>query len=724
MIVKLMGLAVAMAVLYGCGSGGGSSMAGHGGVHEREVVVGGEGEGHGEGARGAAPVAVAPRIDHQRTAVIDGAFDLSALDASRVVASLSLTAGGDDVSQGDTLHGTRVARVLQSEPSQAATLDLLQVTDASSASVAAINHAVGLAAERGARVIQSSFARRYAMPAPGSRYAGVSSRESLSRIVDSNDGLGSLYVVSAGNTGAPLDGGSWPAHGFGEWFEHLLIVGGSTSNGTALHPRSNYPGDDAAFQARFLTAPFEWPAFDIRGTSYSAPHVAGKAAALASTWPHLSARQVGQRLLQTADRSSPLYQETRCGAAGDQNCGRYYLGQGEADLAAAMAPSGELQIPLDDHVGQQSVALDQSGIRLPAAYGSVDTDAMPALAAFDDLGRDYHLDLGALVQPAARHGEEQRRSMHRHVDVMQGQLDHSRHDRGAMRLASRFDGQGHLLSGRLDMAFATADMSLFRHAPDQHSPLSPQLRSGVMPMLVHQPWHAGAGEEALGVEVRRRFGNGLALLSEHGYQPVEGGESQRWHRVGLGLSPLDGLALEAGLSWEPQGQGPEGTGAFASAEAAAAYRHDLRMVYRPSERLSGYAHYQHTRQGGTPLQRDSLMALDPGHAGELELGVEVALARPGHRLALAYRQPTRVQGAFADVSLPVGRTLDGGVIRETHRVDLTPGGRQQDLELGYALPIGRGGRLQLNVMHTLEPGHDREAGARSAGVLNLTWPLD
>ena len=100
----------------------------------------------------------------------------------------------------------------------------------------------------------------------------------------------------------------------------------------------------------------------------------------------------------------------------------------------------------------------------------------------------------------------------------------------------------------------------------------------------------------------------------------------------------------------------------------------------------------------------------------------MTLTRRGdrHQAALTLKQPLRLDDATATLDVPVGRTLDGQIVRETRRVSLAPSGQQRDIELGYAFQQDPLTQWRLNLLYTLEPGHDREADSEMATLLNYS----
>lgn len=88
--------------------------------------------------------------------------------------------------------------------------------------------------------------------------------------------------------------------------------------------------------------------------------------------------------------------------------------------------------------------------------------------------------------------------------------------------------------------------------------------------------------------------------------------------------------------------------------------------------------------------------------------------------AFTIRQPMRLDSANAQLNVPVGRTIDGQVIRQARQADLSTSGRQVDFELGYTFKPSERSRMQFNLLHTLEPGHDASAPSDTAAMVNYT----
>ena len=99
------------------------------------------------------------------------------------------------------------------------------------------------------------------------------------------------------------------------------------------------------------------------------------------------------------------------------------------------------------------------------------------------------------------------------------------------------------------------------------------------------------------------------------------------------------------------------------------------------------------------------------------------LAAAGDRVVLAVSQPLRVEAGDAEIDRPLGRTVDGRIVRRREQIGLSPAGRELDLEVGYRLPLAGAGELSLNWLTRVQPGHDAEAAPDHAVALRLRHRL-
>ncbi|WNL37643.1 S8 family serine peptidase [Halomonas sp. PAMB 3232] len=679
-----------------------------------------------------------------RVGIVDSGFDIDRiLNNDVVIDSLNVHTGLKDVSGGNEWHGSVVASTISGGQLGNARLDLIKVEDASGTTYSStLDYGIGEAALRGARVINTSFSRRLEASDPRLSFNGVSTNESYQRVVNANDGKGAVYVVSAGNSGAAIDTQGKPLYASQPaLFDMTLIAVGSDEQGN-LHPLSSFPGDDARLQSRTLAAPFVNRQVGAQGTSISAPRVAEYAAGIIARWPHLTAQQVSQRLLETARRDSALFGQNSCGASGTANCGFFYLGQGAADIDAALAPAGELVVPSGESVALGGESASASFAQLSGAYGDAlaSTQALENVAAFDALGRDYAIDLSGNAQPRKAYDDQLRNSMERVASASVQAVDTQFIDSGAYQFTASTDSAGTPLASRFDVDFGAAGLgtaglgaagfSAFRFDGDQASPMSGYAESSMMPMISFQGGSALTQglDSVSGVQTRYALGERVEVSASHWAGDVEASKKSRYrsNRSDIGasftLTPALSLATHIGRLNEQEGLlGAHGTGALSLGENNHMTFAGVELQMVLGSGFSGFAEFEQARgnAGGSGL----LASVDNIVAREMALGAQWQGqgARADERLALSVRQPLRIESADASVEVPVGRHLDGTVVRETREASLSPSGRQVDIELGYAFASSEHNEWQVNLLHTLEPGHDADAPDDTAAVVNYRY---
>ncbi|WP_104204964.1 S8 family serine peptidase [Billgrantia saliphila] len=685
-----------------------------------------------------------PDTDHAvLIGVADSGFRLSHESLEPRIASAQNLADPDDPDvTTSSRHGTAVASVTTlATDVHGLNLAKVNLGEEKNSYAHIMDYSVGYLADRGSRVVNHSYSGRLEAPGATSSYLGRRSIDSLHRVVTANEGRGAVYAVAAGNQGVALQADN-PIHQHADIFERMLIVGGSVRNGSDEIEKaalSNYPGEDLSWQARFLTAPWRTlVALDDAddsygwglGTSFAVPQVSAYAAAIIETWPHLDATQVTQLLLDTADRTSPLYDDDSCGASGDVNCGYFYLGQGEASLADALAPQGELTLPSGDSVAQGGHALEASAAQLSGAYGDAlaTSGALADIAVFDELGRDYRTDLSDHVSQRTGRDRAMRRHMEQMATASQAHRAETRSEFGDMRFMARHNAYGEATAARLDGRFGQHAWSIFQFAGDEPNPMSPSFETGFMPMLTFQ---GGSDfthdlERVTGIRHRMGLGERFSLIAEYwaGDAADDAAGLTSAYRadrseMALAVELTERLSLTAGagVMKETHGLlGAQGAGALAFGEDNRLHTQRIQLDYRLADTLNAFAVHETGRGGmaGSGL----IQAIDDLRTRETSFGLQWQGER--QQAALALRQPMHVSTANATLSVPTGRTLDGDVVREEREVSLSPSGRQRDIEFGYALLPSERTRLQLNLLYSIEPGHERDAADEIAVMVNYT----
>jgi hypothetical protein len=93
--------------------------------------------------------------------------------------------------------------------------------------------------------------------------------------------------------------------------------------------------------------------------------------------------------------------------------------------------------------------------------------------------------------------------------------------------------------------------------------------------------------------------------------------------------------------------------------------------------------------------------------------------RNGDRLGILLGQPLRVAKAKARLSVPVSMDADENVTRDAERVDVTPTGREIDIQVAYDTPLQPSMTLSSWMMMQLEPGHDAGADPAYGGGMKF-----
>ena len=415
------------------------------------------------------------------------------------------------------------------------------------------------------------------------------------------------------------------------------------------------------------------------GTSYAAPFVTGGLALMKQYFrDQLSNEQLLARMLATADKTGRYANEA-------------IYGQGLLDLGAAVSPVGASSLAAGAEVGGAGADIRYTRLAAGAALGDGLARSLRGreAAAFDELGAPFWHDLGAFAPAAER------------PDAGAALRDFMAADR-----AGSEERSGPVLpaaggrSVRLDMSFLQPAAA----APGDHLALAGRAVS--LRAARDDGWSASFFATASDAAAPAR-GAVLAWQSRPTtHEPEQRPGFQR------DLSLRAGWVAERGTLL-----GSRAEGAFG------ALRGDL---------LFGGAGGS-VRAGAWTLAADAELGVAaPETGGGLIEGIprlvtsafrlraeRPAAAGAAWRLALA--QPLRVERGEALLSVPVGRTPGGDVLRQRLAADLEPSGRQLDLSARWRRPLA-GGELRLGSVWTRHPGH--RAAASSEWTLLAGWRAD
>ena len=635
--------------------------------------------------------------DGVTVAVIDTGVDPTHPDLAGNLSAASVNILTNGAINDDDGHGTAVAGVIAARKNDSGShgvafnstlLGIRASNITGTFTDADVADAINYAVQRGADVINLSL---------GGPAAGT---PNLEQALISAAAAGVVIVAASGNDGnafTPL----FPAAYAGDVrMGGLLLAVGSVDGANNLSAFSNICGNA---NANFcLYAPGE----NVRttglgggnvianGTSFAAPHVSGGVALLLQLFPSLTPAQAVQILLTSA---------TDLGAAGVDDT----FGHGLLNLDAASQPLGALSVPTSDAVEGPAMELEQTTIRLGAAFG----DALGGNAflgdaiILDDFDRPYKIGLGRNVKGAGR--ELRFDSLLAHRDTETVTLPAA----DGLSLSIGIDHRTYYRSDAAGLAEQTASGPAFENL-NVLGALSDSTRLGfaynLSPGQTAAARHEGTdtaglfwmADDSLNPHLSLiGAGNGMSLEQRIGDETrlsfawLDTVDGDRTIRGSVGQAALQhdfagGGSLRLGIaSVHEDGAflNSEADGAFGAGTEADSRFYSLSGALPVGEGIDliGSVTVANTAvdDGGGLLKN-----WDAVWSGAFGLGVVARdVFGPQDRLGFLAGQPLRVESAEATLTLPVARDLDGNVIQQSERVDLTPSGREIDLQIALRL---------------------------------------
>lgn len=580
----------------------------------------------------------------------------------------------------------------------------------------AMIEAIDLAVANGARVINFSAG-------PGVNWQPEQYYAAMQRAAEA----GVVLVFAAGN-----NGGGQPIPHVLEVerrlasFGNVLIVG-AHDQGRQMASFSDRGGDSAAYIAALGV---NVPLFDhlggtqttFFGTSFSAPAVAGAVALVAGAFPHLTAREIVQILLTSADDA---------GAPGRDPV----FGNGILNIGRAFQPLGATSIA----GGGQPVSLFANGA-LSAPMG----DARPGEARvtiLDGFARAFTIDLATTV--AGRHATEPLlegalggySTVAAEAGPMAVTLTALRGASGPERVRMAALG---LTEAETRRAKAIAGTIVNRIAPGTAVALGfSESGSMVRRRLAGEggPPFLAARDPAARLGFHERPATSFGLRQALGPVAVtvtsERGEVADWRdagpaRPGYGIASIVAERRQGGARFWVGASRLDEESSLLGARFADAFRSGgARTLFLDAGAdvslgrgwsLSGSYRRGETRVEGTGalVERGRLnsdaFALDIAKAG---------LLSSGDALAFRLAQPLRVRSGGFDLNLPVSYDHgDGSVAYAPGFLNLAPAGRERVWELAYG---GRrwGGWLELNAFLRSDPGHFEKMPGDAGGAVRF-----
>ena len=417
-------------------------------------------------------------------------------------------------------------------------------------------------------------------------------------------------------------------------------------------------------------------ALNLRGTSIAAPMVSGGLALMKHFFRgQLSNRQLLTRLFATADKGG-IYAPDRTDGSSS------IYGQGMMDLGAAVSPVENAQVMTNSRVGESGndgYSIQSTQIRLGMAFGNSLSRSLAGreIAAFDALGAPFWFDLsglaGTALQPSA---------LGRLFRLMiPGRNAFGQAERGTRLTRAPYALAAHQGDWRFGLyeSPANAQSSLLNLAGNAAT----------------VTYTAQTGLEA----------TAFATVSQATAFNPAGLPRQQTSDMGVLLAwrPTD-VPVGVRVGWLKEGNsllGATATGAFGRLSA--------NNVFTGFEAAA--------EVGGWRLGFDTEIGLvAPNVGGGLIHGMSwlttSAMSLRANRrvgahdeLTISVSQPPRIENGAATFRLPVGRTRDGVILRESFSAGLVPSARQIDLAARWRRTGVFGGEFRAEAAASHNPGH-------------------
>ena len=413
------------------------------------------------------------------------------------------------------------------------------------------------------------------------------------------------------------------------------------------------------------------------GTSFAAPMVSGSLAVMKQLFrDQLSNRALVTRLFATADKRG-------------RYADRAIYGQGMLVLGSAASPVGETGVALGNTVGSSGVNLQTTSLRLGGALGAglMNSLAGQEIVAFDSLGAPFWFKL------------------------------------------SGFTGATRGPSSLVQLRELTAQSPITRSIAGRLTTFTPARAGGSVEQdLEYGMLRFGYRERPAGAN------GGHFTLADNAttltFTGSNGMSFSTFTASGFaGRSPTSGVALawrpfevpvgfRAGwLAEQATLLGTMATGAFGQLSANAAVTgletsFEIGRWHFAADAEIGKARPQ--VRGGIIARMSSLTT------SAFDFNATRRLANGG-LVRIALSQPLRVEGGRAALSVPIGRTKDGAVQRQSVSASVAPSGRQIDVSAQWYYPLVNG-ELRFDAAWMHNPGHN--ANADPAVRLLTGWQFE
>ena len=404
--------------------------------------------------------------------------------------------------------------------------------------------------------------------------------------------------------------------------------------------------------------------FSSAGTSYAAPMVTGGLAVMKHFFrSQLSNTALVRRLYATAKKTGKY-------------ANRAIYGQGLMDLNAAVSPISGTTLALGNRVNEGGISLSSTSLNMGAAFGDGLTQSFAGqeIAAFDQLGAPFWYSLDSLAGT-----------------------------RSGPSLQSR-------LKKFMSWTNNAREFGIFQPAlgalPTEHLTLnSHQFSLGLMdtPDLVNDGGHLSLLGRAIALNRSVSDKLGFSLFSSKG----NGDQAKVTGMEFISRPSRKNFAFRSGVVAERQSLlRSSASGAFGRMSGNSVF------VGLEGNLKVGSWHLSAGAEVGTVIADidESLLSVkSPLTTSAFAFRARTKL-NERDTLNFALSQPVRIESGRAGITIPVGRTVDGDVLKSSYSIDLEPSGRQIDLTAQWrrSLPSSNGD-FRLAVGLSLNPGHNDAA---------------
>jgi len=464
----------------------------------------------------------------------------------------------------------------------------------------------------------------------------------------------------------------------------------------------------------------------VSGTSFAAPTVSGAVALLLDLYPSLTPAQVVNRLLTTTTTN------------GYSNTAIY--GRGALNLVSATSFVSQARLTVGATQADTSYALEESNIRLGAAFGdglssSLSNVTLKAADSFD----------GALIGIKANSLAIQADSTNRLEDgfarfgladkVMQfgpgnqASLSYRNVPTDSVSMNPGSTNKKSQMEGRMTMAFSAGSSLSVGYMDDPAMGFGLVARDDVRPSEMRADGaflspYLGFASDGVSTALTRKMGDFGALRVGSFFGSSEENEDQESFGalVEYEANPTANsrIATQVGmLSEKDTFLGSETSGAFSSNGTTTMFG-GLSAKVSLTESTDLVGSYFIGFSSAEAANNSLITGFSGLQSDAFSVGlVQRDLVNEGDRLGFVINQPLRVSGGSADIRTAYTGDQAGNVYYATTQASLVPTGREIDLEAYYATNLGEDTKLNTSLMYRHQPDHVADAEADAQALVRI-----